>query len=789
MNTLRIGSSEDIKRVNYSLRSPQEKTARNPPLHSQFNHTPQGKQFLREIDERLSHVPLRETLQRVSEDDTRSSVDSYLPSLAASSRSYKSSFAQTSIGSSISVLQPTRPSSLYSTQPPKQRDLIVPSATLPNPVARRRDSSSNTHVGESPAQTLTGTAVATQISPRNSLLQDTLQDPKLEIDTEAQSLDEYLRSYGKRKVARQKYMMTGFLIAINFMFIFASWWWPRYYYVCLPFISFPLVLNCIMIASIICFSARNLILPEKTIEPDHPESMILVMPCYNETLEECTRSLDSLVNQAGIEDHKKAIMVICDGRVRGPGMAKTTAQYLNEDLFVDQVHREKIKRAYRAWDGQAMDVDISWGYYRGVPFYCIVKEQNQGKRDSLIVIRSFLYKYNIRNTRPTTIFSSRFLLSMSDWLSQEVRVGQVDHLIGMDADTVFDEACISELLKESKYPNTVGVCGYVAVDFKDGNWNLWSVYQNAEYTIAQGLRRLHQSIATKKVSCLPGCCQLLKVCEMTCGDRVLIDLFGYHPRPLDGMIKRIRATASEDRHHICTLLTTFPEAQTRQALRARAYTDVPHSWSVFLSQRRRWTLGATSNDLLLTTTRHCQWWERILVFSNVLTWCLNVFVIASIGCMIVAFMSQPWWIIMAFAGVMIIPLVYYVVMAIWLPRTMVERAQFLFGLAVFVLCGPFLNIAVMVFAVFNMDSFGWGKTRKVVAETPGEEAQEKGRVEDTTSSTQSQSEGGHDEESGLPVRLPRAVSSTGVGFAVMIQQGLSYPGDQPPDWDWLSAKA
>ncbi|KAJ4260592.1 hypothetical protein NW762_007335 [Fusarium torreyae] len=761
MDTVRIEEHDTVRKTNYSWRRPVEQKEKDyPPLPSFFTKTANNKLFLKDVEEQFHDVPLSDILQRTSQDEARSSAESSGPSVFTSSHSYKSSFAPTSINSPVSIYQPAKPNSLSPTQSSQQKDLIVPHPRLPDPVARRRDSGSVYSVEDISVPTATYAATATQTSPRNSVLRETTPVPKIEIDSESQNLDEYLRKYGQRKVARQKYIMTGFLIAVNFMFIFASWWWPRYYFIYLPFISFPLVLNCIMIASIICFTLKNLILREKIIEPEHLENLVMIMPCYNETLEECTKSLDSLVHQIGIDDHKKGIMVICDGRVRGPGMEKSTAQYLNEDIFVEQLHREKIKRAYRAWDGQAMDVEISWGYYKGVPFYCIVKEQNQGKRDSLIVIRSFLYKFNIRNTNPTTIFSPRFMLSMSDWLSQEVRVNHVDHLIGMDADTVFDENCISELLKESKYPNTVGVCGYVAVDFKDGNWNLWSIYQNAEYTIAQGLRRLHQSIATKKVSCLPGCCQLLKICDMTCGDKVLIEQFGYYPRPLDGMITRIRATASEDRNHICQLLTTFPEAQTRQALRARAYTDVPHSWSVFLSQRRRWTLGATSNDLLLTTARHCQWWERILAFSNVLTWCLNVFVIASIGCMIVAFMHQPYWIILAFAGVMLIPLIYYVIMSIWLPQSMLERFQYLLGLSIFVVLGPFLNIAVMVFAVFNMDSFGWGKTRKVIAETPEEQVREKQKIEDTGSgSASTQGNGSRDEEvaTGVMVRRPTLV--------------------------------
>ncbi|SCV43769.1 related to chitin synthase [Fusarium fujikuroi] len=762
MATFHVSEADTTKRTSPSWRSPTQQEKSYPPLPSFFTKGSNNKYVHKDNEGHFHDVSLGDILEITSQDDARSSDDSIDPSLFTSSLSYKSSFAQTSV-SQFSSNPPTKPNSPSLGESSRQRDLIIPGPRLPDPVARRRDSGSVSSVEDASVQAVDYTATATQTSPRNSILKEsTASAPRVEIDSESQNLDEYLRKYGQRKVTRQKHIMTAFLISVNFMFIFASWWWPRYYYVYIPFISFPLVLNCIMIASIICFTLKNLISAEKIIEPGHLEDLIMIMPCYNETLEECTKSLDSLVDQVGIDNHKRGIMVICDGRVRGPGMEKTTAQYLNEDIFVEQLHREKITRAYRAWDGQAMDVEISWGYYKGVPFYCIVKEQNQGKRDSLIVIRSFLYKFNIRNTNPTTIFSSQFLLSMTDWLTQEVKVNQVDHLIGMDADTVFDKVCISELLKESKYPNTVGVCGYVAVDFKDGNWNLWSIYQNAEYTIAQGLRRLHQSIATKKVSCLPGCCQLLKICDMTCGDKVLVELFGYYPRPLDGMITRIRATASEDRNHICQLLTTFPEAQTRQALRARAYTDVPHSWSVFLSQRRRWTLGATSNDLLLTTARHCQWWERILAFSNVLTWCLNVFVIASIGCMIVAFMHQPWWIIMAFAGIMIVPLIYYVIMAVWLPQSMLERFQYLLGLFIFVVLGPFLNIAVMVFAVFNMDSFGWGKTRKVIAETAEDQVQEKQRLEGSSSGSNSpQLNSGNSQvdetAAGVTVRRPTVV--------------------------------
>ncbi|CAG1975323.1 unnamed protein product [Fusarium graminearum] len=673
-------------------------------------------------------------------------LPAYIVDEASSSSSHppspRSSWGPESVGTPDT--NTPAPASVSGSAATKPHDLIVPGARLP--LSFSNCGSSNASEAGRPSTPSADNDITPVPQPFARQHDDAAHEfknngadaakPKVDVSAEDDVDQAVLMKRGRRKVTTQKYVLTAGLIAVNFMFIFATWWWPRYYYVYLPFISFPLVLNCVMIASIAFFSLAHYIRPEKQIKPETPENLVYVIPCYNETYEECTRSLDSLVNQTGLEGHKKGIMVICDGRVRGPGMSKTTGDYLNEDIFKHQTQRKKIRGAYTAWDGQQMDIEISKGFYKGTPFYCIVKDQNQGKRDSLIVIRSFLYKFNTRAQNPESIFSRDFLDSMTSWLEDEVKMENVDHLVGMDADTVFEDQCISELLKESYYPNTVGVCGYVAVDYKDSNWNLWSLYQSAEYTIAQGLRRLHQSIATKKVSCLPGCCQLLKICDETCGDLVLVDLFGYFPKHMDGMIKRIRATASEDRNHICQLLVTFPHAQTRQALFARAYTDVPHSWNVFLSQRRRWTLGATSNDLLLFTAWNTQWWERIVAFSNVLTWSLNIFVIASIGCMIVAFMSQPVWLIMCFAGVMIIPLLYYIIMVTWLPRNLVERGQFLLGLAIFVFLGPFLNIAVMIYAVINMDNFGWGKTRKVVTDDSEETSQNEGVVSRDNSSVE-----------------------------------------------------
>jgi chitin synthase len=65
---------------------------------------------------------------------------------------------------------------------------------------------------------------------------------------------------------------------------------------------------------------------------------------------------------------------------------------------------------------------------------------------------------------------------------------------------------------------------------------------------------------------------------------------------------------------------------------------------------------------------------------------------------------------------MIFPLLYYTLIVVWKPHKVRERVQYLAGLAIYIFFGPFLNIIVLSYALWNIDNFAWGKTRKVVKE-------------------------------------------------------------------------
>ncbi|KAL5116520.1 hypothetical protein ACEQ8H_005641 [Pleosporales sp. CAS-2024a] len=350
--------------------------------------------------------------------------------------------------------------------------------------------------------------------------------------------------------------------------------------------------------------------------PDTPESFVYLLPCYNESDVELVKSLTSLAEQKRLDQHKKAILVVCDGRLKGKGSTKTAADYLAEDI-IESSSSAVIPKGYTSWDGSAMDVQVVQGHFKGLPLFCIIKNENRGKRDSLVLMRSFVHAFN-QKTRLDMV-SAELSTRLTSFL-RKASISSVEYIVGIDADTRFDTECVVHLVQTVRENDRIiGVTGYVLPDnpHVSGFLSLTYLYQKAEYTMGQYRRRLRQDLTSEKVTCLPGCCQLFRVLESTCGSEMMRQ-FGYYPQPTDGLFRTIQSMMSEDRDHVCLVLREHADVQTRQCLSARAYTSVPHSLHAFLKQRRRWTIGPVVSDILLTLRKSTGWFERTAALSSVI---------------------------------------------------------------------------------------------------------------------------------------------------------------------------
>jgi chitin synthase len=267
-----------------------------------------------------------------------------------------------------------------------------------------------------------------------------------------------------------------------------------------------------------------------------------------------------------------------------------------------------------------------------------------------------------------------------------------------------------------------------------------NLLQNTEYNLTQGLRREFQSRVTGKVNCLPGCCQLIRVQDATFGDAVLRERFGHVPKPNDTMTEQIMGVYSEDSIHASIIFSRHPQSQTRQALKARAFTTAPQSWSVYLSQRKRWALGSKSNEFVMVFRPGIISVERLCSFITVITWWLGPFVVAAMFGFAIALVRQGKKIfenhimiglmsVLAFRYVSQFQAsdfcsandaqLYSLLIVTWFPHNRMARIRFLIGFGIYLTCSPFMNVIVTIYALLHCDEFSWGKTRASAGDENG----------------------------------------------------------------------
>lgn len=126
--------------------------------------------------------------------------------------------------------------------------------------------------------------------------------------------------------------------------------WSKFSWYLIPELMLRIVVDCTEITLVIIFFIIRRLYRRQPRIPEKRENFVYLLCCYNESYPELMTSLDSLAEQQLLDAHKKAIVVICDGRVSSKGEPKTAAAYLKEDI-VERPSSRSMAQAYTAWDG------------------------------------------------------------------------------------------------------------------------------------------------------------------------------------------------------------------------------------------------------------------------------------------------------------------------------------------------------------------------------------------------------------------------------------------------------
>jgi chitin synthase len=232
------------------------------------------------------------------------------------------------------------------------------------------------------------------------------------------------------------------------------------------------------------------------------------------------------------------------------------------------------------------------------------KPGNRGKRDSQIVLMSFLQKVMF-DERMTELEYEMF---NGLWKVTGISPDFYEVVLMVDADTkVFPDSLTHMISAMVKDPEIMGLCGETKIANKRQSWV--SAIQVFEYFISHHLSKSFESVFGG-VTCLPGCFCMYRIKAPKGAQNYWVPILAnpdvvehYSENVVDTLHKKNLLLLGEDRYLSTLMLRTFPKRKQVFVPQAVCKTTVPDTFSVLLSQRRRWINSTIHNLMELVLVR------------------------------------------------------------------------------------------------------------------------------------------------------------------------------------------
>jgi chitin synthase len=290
----------------------------------------------------------------------------------------------------------------------------------------------------------------------------------------------------------------------------------------------------------------------------------------------------------------------------------------------------------------------------------------------------------------------------------------------VDADTkVFPESLKHLVNCMHHDPMIMGVCGETRIANKRDSWV--TMIQVFEYFISHHLAKAFESVFGG-VSCLPGCFSMFRIkARKNTGDDwvpliVKPEIVAqYSQSVVTTLHQKNLLLLGEDRFLTTLLIRTFPNRKMMFLPQARCRTVVPDTFSILLSQRRRWINSTIHNLMELVLVRNlCGTFcfsMQFVVFMDLLgTVVLPIAICLTYLLIVSTALSPPKTFEEA------IPLVL-LVGVLGLPAILImittRKVVYVMWMLIYLLSLPIWNFVLPVYAFWNFDDFSWGETRYV----------------------------------------------------------------------------
>ncbi|KOS21639.1 Chitin synthase 6 [Escovopsis weberi] len=456
--------------------------------------------------------------------------------------------------------------------------------------------------------------------------------------------------------------------------------------------------------------------------------VICQVPAYTEGEDSLRKALDSLT-ALQYDNKRKLICVICDGVLTGQGNDRPTPKIVLDILGVDP-KLDPPALAFKAVGPSSDQLNFGKVYsglyeYEGnvVPYLVVVKvgkesEQkkskpgNRGKRDSQILLMSFLNR--VHHRAPMSPMELEMFHQINNVIGVDPEL--YEYLLMVDADTCVEEDSLNRLVSACAHNAKIaGICGETSLENDEKSW--WTMIQVYEYFISHHMAKAFESLFGS-VTCLPGCFTMYRLRTADRGRPLIISdavINDYSVCDVDTLHEKNLLSLGEDRY-LTTLMTKhFPNMHFKFLPDAQCKTAAPESWSVLLSQRRRWINSTIHNLVELMRLKDmcgfCFFGMRFVVFIDLFgtlilpaTCAYLVFLIYSVCTHKGAF---PLWSIVILAAVYGLQALIFILKRQW---------QHIGWMIIYIIAFPIYSFVLPVYSFWNQDNFSWGNTRIVIGE-------------------------------------------------------------------------
>ncbi|PYI29185.1 chitin synthase D [Aspergillus indologenus CBS 114.80] len=466
---------------------------------------------------------------------------------------------------------------------------------------------------------------------------------------------------------------------------------------------------------------------------------LCLVTCYSEGEEGIRSTLDSIAMTDYPNSHK-TIIVICDGMIKGKGEEFSTPEIvlrMMRDPIVpmDEVQpfsyvavatgskRHNMAKVYAGFYDYGTNSIIPEEKQQRVPMMIVVKcgtpaEANQskpgnrGKRDSQIILMSFLQKVMF-DERMTEL---EFEMFNGLWLVTGIPPDFYEVLLCVDADTkVFPDSLTHMISAMVKDPDVMGLCGETKIANKTDSWV--TMIQVFEYFVSHHQAKSFESVFGG-VTCLPGCFSMYRIKAPKGGQNYWVPILAnpdvvehYSENVVDTLHKKNLLLLGEDRYLSTLMLRTFPKRKQIFVPQAVCKTQVPDKFMVLLSQRRRW-INSTVHNLM----------ELVLVRDLCGTFCFSmqfVIFIELVGTLVLpAAIAFTFYVVInsiVHRPVQVLPLVL-LALILGLPGVLVvvtaHRMVYVLWMLIYLLSLPVWNFVLPTYSYWKFDDFSWGDTRQ-----------------------------------------------------------------------------